>query len=326
MSYPATRWVLAFDASCEQCRKISEAVEQACGGKVELLSLLNRDVHRWRVESLGEDAPWAPTLLKVGPDRVRAWVGPGMAVALVRRLGPRATVRTVGALSDLRRPSRTEDGPGRKQFLRLAGGAAVTAGLLIGAGRAAANAATADRDEAELWVEAHRDSLPQDYDAMIAHPLHHRQAIWAALPPATRSRLWVEHLTRYRRAHPGLSPEQSGVLEKVHRIAARESSFAFDRVDDPGPGERALREAAAQHFGREEANRLFATLGPAEPSGRRGAKALNCNCSVESNYCSSSACHDNQCMKGRCSCRVYQRSCGYLWRYPCDGFCACSSC
>ncbi|OKH98028.1 hypothetical protein A6A06_27730 [Streptomyces sp. CB02923] len=291
------------------------------------MSLFHRDVHRWRAESLGDRAPWAPTLLRVDTDRVRAWVGPAMAMALVRRLGPRATLRTVAALNDLRRPPRAEHGPGRKQFLRLAGGAAVTAGLLIGAGRATASAAPgAGGDEAERWVEAHRDALPQDYDAMTAHPMHYRQAIWAALPPAVRSRLWVEQLTRYRRAHPRLSPGQTGVLDAVHRIAAQEAGFAFDRVDDPGPDERALRESAARHFGREEANLLFATLGPAEPSGRRGAKALNCNCSVESNYCSTSACHDNQCMKGRCSCRVYQRSCGYLWRYPCDGFCACSSC
>ncbi|MEU5586300.1 bacteriocin fulvocin C-related protein [Streptomyces chrestomyceticus] len=261
-------------------------------------------------------------------DRVRAWAGPGMAVALVRRLGLRATVRTVGALNDLRRPPRTDGGHGRQQFLRLAGGAAVTAGLLLGAGRTKAHAAhaAAGHDEAEQWVEDHRDSLPQDYDALTAHPLPYRQAIWAALPPPARSRLWVEQLARYRRAHPGLSPEQSDVLEKVHRIAAQESSFAFDRVADPGPAERALRESADRHFGRAAANLLFATLGPAETSGKRGAKALNCNCSVESNYCSSSACHDNQCMKGRCNCRVYQRSCGYLWRYPCDGFCACSAC
>ncbi|MEU7191732.1 bacteriocin fulvocin C-related protein [Streptomyces sp. NPDC045369] len=148
---------------------------------------------------------------------------------------------------------------------------------------------------------------------LTAQPLPHRQAVWAVLPPAARSRLWVEQLARYRRAHPGLSPEQSDVLEEVHHIAAQESSLAFDRVADPGPAERALREPADRHFGRAEANPLFAAIGPAEPSGRRGAKALNCNCSVESNYCSSSACHDNQCMKGRCNCLVYQRSCGYLW-------------
>ncbi len=106
MSDPATRWVLAFDASCEQCRKASEAVEHACGGKVELLSLMHQDVRRWRAESFGEPAPWKPTLLQVEQDRVRGWAGPGMAVALVRRLGLRATVRTVGALNDLRRARR----------------------------------------------------------------------------------------------------------------------------------------------------------------------------------------------------------------------------
>ncbi|MFH8348901.1 bacteriocin fulvocin C-related protein [Streptomyces sp. NPDC018045] len=199
-------------------------------------------------------------------------------------------------------------------------------GLLIGTGRTAASAAAAGSDESQRWAEALRDSLPQTYDALIAHPMHYRQAIWAALPPAARSRLWVEQLARYRRTHPDLTPEQSGVLEKVHHIAARESSFAFDRVAGPGADERTLRESAARHFGPEEANLLFATLGPVDPAGRRGAKALNCNCSVESNYCPSSACHDNPCMKGRCSCRVYQRSCGYLWRYPSDGFCACISC
>lgn len=84
MSNPATRWLLSFDASCEQCRKVSEAVERAWGGKVDL-----------------------------------------------------------------------------------------------------------------LWAEDHRDSLPQDYDALTAaHPLPYRQAVWAALPPAARSRLWGEQLAR----------------------------------------------------------------------------------------------------------------------------------
>jgi len=88
--------VLAFDATCGTCRRISGAVEQACEGRLEVLPLADLDVRRWREETLGVDAEWAPTLLRVGSERVRAWTGPAMAAPLVRWLGPITTTVAAG--------------------------------------------------------------------------------------------------------------------------------------------------------------------------------------------------------------------------------------
>src|SRR5919197_3957987 len=138
MSASEARLVLAFDASCGTCREVSAAVAQACGGRLEVLPLAHDDVRRWRAQTLGPAAPWTPTLLRVrdarvrnererddrggddrvrvgrgGDDRVRvgrggdgavrAWTGTAMGVALIRHLGPRATIQVLRALGELRR-------------------------------------------------------------------------------------------------------------------------------------------------------------------------------------------------------------------------------
>ncbi len=59
------RWVLAFDASCSTCREISRAVKRACHGRLEVLPLNSVDVQQWRAASLGPEAPWAPTLIRL---------------------------------------------------------------------------------------------------------------------------------------------------------------------------------------------------------------------------------------------------------------------
>jgi hypothetical protein len=85
MNVPEARWILAFDASCEKCRKISSAVARACDGKLELLSLAHPDVSRWREQSLGSRASWTPTLIKVQADKIRSWTGTAMGFPLACR-------------------------------------------------------------------------------------------------------------------------------------------------------------------------------------------------------------------------------------------------
>jgi hypothetical protein len=41
-------WILAFDASCGTCREISQVVDVAAEGKLEVLSLSRPDVREWR--------------------------------------------------------------------------------------------------------------------------------------------------------------------------------------------------------------------------------------------------------------------------------------
>jgi hypothetical protein len=109
--------VLAFDATCRRCRAVAATVTDTVGTELDVLPLADYRVALWRAEA-GVDRD-APTLIEItvtdGDDRVRAWTGPALVPALVRRLGARRTVRLVralrshGVLGDaVRRPS-----PGR---------------------------------------------------------------------------------------------------------------------------------------------------------------------------------------------------------------------
>lgn len=192
------RRILAFDSSCGGCRRISDAVARACDGRLEVLPLAHPDVVAWRERAFGPDAPFAPTLLEVGEGTVRGWHGRSMAARMVRSLGVRTTsvLRALGQL-------RAESGSGveesaervtRKRFLRIGAGVAVAGGLVL-TGRMPAFAA---EDPARRWAAANRDSLPQTYDGVIAHPMEYRRAIFQQLTPDVRSRLWSEQLTRYQ--------------------------------------------------------------------------------------------------------------------------------
>ena len=87
------RLVLGFDAGCMTCSGLAQRIEEAVGGKLEIRSLTDPMMEHWRGQSLGEDAPWAPTLVEVNGSTVRAWTGVRMGAHLARRLGPAATWR-----------------------------------------------------------------------------------------------------------------------------------------------------------------------------------------------------------------------------------------
>lgn len=123
------RVVLGFDAGCVACNDLAGRIEQAAGGKLEVLSLHHPQVAHWRGQALGQDAPWAPTLIEVDGTNVRAWTGLRMGARLSRLLGPVATWRVMQVLGDgPARSTRASDGAeaagvSRRQFLKgLAGG------------------------------------------------------------------------------------------------------------------------------------------------------------------------------------------------------------
>ncbi|WP_328430798.1 bacteriocin fulvocin C-related protein [Streptomyces sp. NBC_00453] len=318
------RWMLAFDASCSTCRAVSSIVFNACDARLEVVALGRADVRAWRSRALGPDAPWAPTLLKVTtgggqdaavPDRtgtdgesVRAWTGPSMTLQLVRRLGPRATVRVLRALGEARDANRAQVGTGssRAQFLRVAGGLAVASTILFKGGTPAF-AAGQDAAAASEWVKANAGRLPTTYSDVTALPLAHRRAVHAALPPAARSRLWVEHIDRFRAAHTHPTPRQGTVIERARTAASDPATFqrrppARRRHSDD------LTGSAVAAFGKEGAAQLLATLGPVE------ALAQDCACSSFSD-----ACLFSDCIGGGCT--ISDGGCGEFWIWDCDGTC-----
>src|SRR5215210_2717168 len=99
---PGRRLVLAFDAGCVTCSALARRIEERVGGRLELRSLRSPQVQEWRRRAMGEDAPWAPTLIELRgtEEEVRAWTGPAMAVHLSRSLGPVASWRVMQILGE----------------------------------------------------------------------------------------------------------------------------------------------------------------------------------------------------------------------------------
>ncbi|MEV4457187.1 bacteriocin fulvocin C-related protein [Microbispora sp. NPDC049633] len=306
------RWVLAFDASCVQCQKVADAVSGIAGGRLDVLALGHPDVLRWRETALGAQAPWAPTLIHIRGDAVNCWSGRSMGIRMVRHLGIRKTLRLLTALGALKEGAAKTDAKmageslGRKQFMRLAAGTGVAAGLvLIGKTPAFAESPSA----AAGWVRANSGNLPQHYDDFIQYSKVYRQAIYTALPPQAQGQLWSEHLDRYVAAHPGLTAQQREVVAQARQLVSSGLLTAGEPTGEAASRLHALRLAAIAAYGQDEAGALIATLGPKES--RAAAAAVDCECTTADEWWC-------DCVAALCT---QFKGCGTLWQYRCNGLC-----
>jgi hypothetical protein len=234
-----------------------------------------------------------------------------MGVALIRHLGPRATIQVLRALGELRRhgtvaapaPGRTLS---RAGFFQLAAGVVAAGAIMAKASPVRAST----YDAARAWVEANKDRLPQRYDEFVRHPMAHRRAIFAELTPEARSRLWEAHLQDYAATHPGLSARQRTALRNAAALTSTTAVFAAGRSPELLRGMDDVARQVRQAFGPAEARTLVATLGPAEPLG-----APACNCASVSDFC------NDHCSKGELHCVTSNSGCGLFWVHPCDGLC-----
>jgi hypothetical protein len=145
------RLVLGFDAGCMTCSELARRIEERVGNKLEVLSLNDPFMARWREQALGKDAPWVPTLVEVEGDAIRAWTGVRMGARLSRVLGPVATWRMMQVLGEANADHELADstavnaisGLTRGQFLKGVGGAAVAVSILGGTGKLPAPAGAA---------------------------------------------------------------------------------------------------------------------------------------------------------------------------------------
>ncbi len=130
------RLVLGFDAGCMTCSDMAGRVEAAIGDGLEVRDLRDPQITGWIERALGREARWAPTLIEVSGDKIRAWTGPHMAIALGRKLGIRNTWRVMKALGSNEEPETfptlDERGFDRTQFLKGLGGAALAMSVLSG--------------------------------------------------------------------------------------------------------------------------------------------------------------------------------------------------
>lgn len=316
MSKDKTQWILAFDATCATCREISDAVSDAAEGKLRVLPLTHPRVVEWRREALGADAPHAPTLIGITDSTVKAWHGQAMMIPLVRRLGLRSTIRVMGGLGQLRSevkqpipPSREDRVSGRRSFLKIGMGAVVASGILL---TGATPAFADDRMKAaQAWVKANREQLPHGYGEFRQYQLTYRKAIHSQLTPAKRTDLWLAHLDHVRNSRT-LTDGQTIIMD---RVQGRLRDGILE-ADEPARREvlSQLADEADTQFGKEEAGRIFATLGTADGSDMTPNAEL-CSCSTYDDYCSAG----QQC-RSESTCER-QVDCGFLWGYVCNGHC-----
>ena len=133
-----SRLVLGFDGGCGTCFELAKRIDREVGDKLEVQNLRDERVMTWREETLGKDAPWAPTLFEVSGRGVRAWTGWRMGIVLSRSLGASGTWRVMKALGEMNTPREIKDSipsrvaarMSRGQFLKGVGGTALAFSVL----------------------------------------------------------------------------------------------------------------------------------------------------------------------------------------------------
>ena len=341
MELGSIRWILAFDADCGTCRVLSERVEAVARGKLEVIPLSSPDVEEWRNRILGPDAPHVPCLIRSRGDEVGVWTGAAMAARLSTRLGVRGTTRLLKALGEMRRNASRGCGVprpgtlGRGQFLRLAGAGVVVAAAAV-AGRAVPALADSRKlTAAQEWVLANKEDLPTKYSDVIAFDIEYRKAIFGATTPAIRSKLWIDHFEAYRDSHKEMTSIQESIITRAAEIVKDVTIFDHANATEKDSPQRhslqVVKVDAIDAFGRNEARRLLATLGPESASKMEGAlKKEDCHCHWSDDWCTSGTCNScscagvadcDKCNDGNCWCNCSSYGCGTVYAYSCSGTC-----
>ncbi len=190
--------ILGFDAGCMTCSDLAHSIEEAAGGRLEVRSLHDPQVEHWRKQALGENAPWAPTLIEVRGGQVKAWTGLRMGLVLSRKLGPVTTWRVMQVLSEVRGPKSAAERINRRQFIKGVGGATVAMSVLSGT-----NLFSASAEAEEHWVS--------ELSFASSKELSHRQAI-SAWNQLSREK-YLQHLLNVQAVRE--NPSASRLSEKL---------------------------------------------------------------------------------------------------------------
>ena len=157
-AFGAKKLVLGFDAGCMTCSELARKIEEEVGDKLEVRPLHHPQVAHWREQALGNDAPWAPTLIELNGGEAKAWMGLKMALVLSRRLGPGATWRVMQLVGEIKSVPKAIAASGvglsRGQFIKNLGGVALGVGVLSASGGLASPALAQDDLDEEGLVEA----------------------------------------------------------------------------------------------------------------------------------------------------------------------------
>lgn len=127
--------ILGYDAHCSICSRVGERVEAEVKGGVKVLPLQSTLMREYRARAFGVDAPWAPTLVEVDGESVRAWVGWRMGPRLARTIGVARSAQVlsiVGQEQPALSGARTIASPRRRSVLKYSAGAVLGALTLAG--------------------------------------------------------------------------------------------------------------------------------------------------------------------------------------------------
>jgi hypothetical protein len=310
-----TEWLLAFDPGCRTCGDVIGRVKEQVEERLTLAGLAEPRIAELRRRALGERPRFAPTLIAVDGDRVRAWTGPRLSVRLARLLGP---ARSVAVLRALNRADVVVNGS-RRGLLKAVPLAALGAFVVSGGLAAPAMAAPGRRRMTTAEVEAAVDRLqplPSAYAEVTAQPMAVRRAVYARLTPTQQAALWREQLDRYRSAHPELTGAQAAVVEQalalIPAVFGPAGGTGSDRLDQ-------IKETAVAAFGPRTAATVFGTLGPLEqPAPAAVTPMWDCGCDCD---CNPDFTPCDGCGEVAWTCRHTYDGCGWFYKQSCTGAC-----
>jgi hypothetical protein len=311
-----TEWLLAFDTGCQACSDVIGRVRAQVEDRVTVTALSEPRISELRRRALGERPRFAPTLIAVDRDRVRAWTGPRLSARLAWLLGP---ARSIAVMRALNHADVVVNGD-RRSLLKAIPLAALGA-FVVSGGLAAPAMATGSRPLTAAKVDAMVDRLqplPSRYADFVQQPMAVRRGVYDRLSPPQRAGLWQEHLALYRSEHPDLTGTQAAALEQALALLPA----VFGPADGAGgaPVEQA-RSAAIAAFGRRQAAAVFGTLGPLEQSATTSYKPNDgepCNCFCD---CAPDFTPCDGCGQEAWTCIRRYQFCGFLYLEDCTGLC-----
>jgi hypothetical protein len=184
--------------------------------------------------------------------------------------------------------------------------------------------------EVDAWLDSGAANMPQTLDQIAAYPSAYRYRVFDRLQPEVKSRMWIEHLTRFSE-QPGLTSAQQGYLRGVIATIGP-ARYVTGAVGDPKA--RADRHAALLAMFPSKQHRLvLAELGrPLSAQTSIGFMPFgsstmfrdddeeglpNCWCNTSEDWCWTG----NTCRYKVNTCKRLTTGCGDWWEAPCNGRC-----
>lgn len=110
------------------------------------------------------------------------------------------------------------------------------------------------------WLDRHPEALPRRLADLVAYPVSFRRVMVNAVSPEVRVALWREHLESFLVADSPLNvPQKEFVAATIPRLSELFAAPA------PNPVIVEWERTMADVFPRQDAARVFTSLGPPEP-------------------------------------------------------------